>query len=43
MRCMSANLMLFGWIGDLLYMDKTFDETMAKCGYINTAIRNEKD
>ena len=43
LRCMSGNLMLFGWIGDLLYMDKTFDEAMAKRGYINTTIRNEKD
>ena len=27
----------------LLYIDKTFDEAMAKRGYINTVIRNEKD
>ena len=40
---MGGNLMLFGWIGDLLYMDKTFDEVMAKRGYMNTTIRNEKD
>lgn len=40
LRCMSANLMLFGWISDLLYMDKTFDEAMAKRGYMNTIIRN---
>lgn len=23
-RCVRGNLMLFGWIGDLLYTDKTF-------------------
>lgn len=43
MRCASGNLMLFGWIEDLLYMDKTFDDAMAKRGYMNTAIRIEKD
>ncbi len=31
-----------GWLGDLLYMDKTFDEAMAKRGYMNTTIRNKK-
>lgn len=31
-----------GWIGDLLYMGKIFDEAMAKYGYMNTAIRNKK-
>lgn len=35
--------MLFGWIGGLLHTDKTFDEAMAKRGYMNTIIRNEKD
>jgi len=34
---------MFGWIGDLLYMDKTFDEAMARYGYVNTNIRNEVD
>lgn len=34
---------MFGWIGDLMYMDKTFDEAMAKRGYVNTNIRNEVD
>lgn len=43
LRSISCNLMMFGWIGDLLYMDKTFDEAMAKHGYMNTAICNEKD
>jgi hypothetical protein len=29
-----------GWFGDLLYMDKTFDEAMAKRGFTNTDVRN---
>jgi hypothetical protein len=31
-----------GWFGDLLYMDKTFDEAMAKRGFSNTNIRNDQ-
>jgi len=34
--------MLFGWIGDLFYMDKRFDEAMAKHGFTNTDIRNKQ-
>lgn len=43
LRSISCNLLMFGWIGDLLYMDKTFDEAMARRGYVNTNIRNEVD
>ena len=28
-RSISANYSLMGWLGDLFYMDKTFDEAMA--------------
>jgi hypothetical protein len=41
-RSISANYLLMGWIGDMLYMDKTFDEAMAKRGFTNTNIRNEQ-
>lgn len=41
-RSITANYMLFGWIGDLFYMDKTFDEAMAKRGFANTDIRNKQ-
>ena len=41
-RSISANYLLMGWIGDMLYMDKTFDEAMAKRGFANTSIRNEQ-
>ena len=42
-RSITGNFAVIGWVGDLLYMDKTFDEAMAKRGYMNTAIRNEKN
>jgi hypothetical protein len=42
LRSISANYFFMGWIGDLLYMDKTFDEAMAKRGFTNTNIRNEQ-
>lgn len=41
-RSITANYMLFGWVGDLFYMDKTFDEAMAKRGFANTDIRNKQ-
>lgn len=41
-RSITANYMLFGWIGDLFYMDKTFDEAMAKRGFANTDVRNKQ-
>jgi len=34
--------MWFGWVGDMLYMDKAFDEAMAKRGFANTNVRNEQ-
>lgn len=39
-RSITVNYFLFGWLGDLFYMDKTFDEAMAKRGFTNTDIRN---
>lgn len=41
-RSVSANYFFLGWIGDMLYMDKTFDEAMAKRGFANTSVRNEQ-
>lgn len=41
-RSVTLNYMLMGWITDLLYMDKTFDESMTKRGFANTNIRNEQ-
>ena len=41
-RSITANYMFIGWIGDLMYMDKTFDEAMAKRGFTNTNVRNEQ-
>lgn len=40
LRSVTVNYLLFGWLADLLYMDKTFDEAMAKRGFSNTDIRN---
>lgn len=42
MRSITCNYVMFGWIGDLMYMDKTFDEAMAKRGFMNTDTRNEQ-
>jgi len=42
LRSITVNYFFFGWIGDLLYMDKIFDEAMAKRGFTNTNIRNEQ-
>lgn len=33
-RCFTFNYMLFGWLTDLIYMGKDFDEAMAKRGYV---------
>ncbi|MCL2037668.1 hypothetical protein FWG95_01530 [Candidatus Saccharibacteria bacterium] len=41
-RSVTCNYMFFGWFGDLFYMDKTFDEAMAKRGFTNTDIRNKQ-
>lgn len=40
-RSVSANYFFVGWISDMLYMDKTFDEAMAKRGFTNTDLRNK--
>ncbi|MDR3297922.1 MAG: hypothetical protein LBT19_00875 [Candidatus Nomurabacteria bacterium] len=42
LRSISCNYLLFGWIGDMMYMDKTFDEAMAKRGFVNSDIRNKQ-
>lgn len=34
---------MFGWIDDLMYMDKTFNEVMTKRDYVITNIRKEVD
>jgi hypothetical protein len=39
-RLLTGNYLGFGWLMDLMYMDKTFDEAMAKRGFMNTDIRN---
>ncbi len=39
-RSITCNYLFMGWFGDMLYMDKTFDEAMAKRGFANTDIRN---
>ncbi|ATE84870.1 hypothetical protein vBOeSunk162_42 [Oenococcus phage vB_OeS_unk162] len=39
-RCFSLNLLGIGWLQDLFYRDKTFDEAMARRGFNNTTIRN---
>ena len=41
-RSITINYMMMGWVGDLFYMDKTFDEAMAKRGFVNTDIRNKQ-
>lgn len=40
LRSITINYFLLGWIGDLLYMDKTFDEAMTKRSLTNVNIRN---
>ena len=41
-RSITCNYLFMGWFDDLLYMDKTFDEAMAKRGFANTNIRNDQ-
>ena len=41
LRLFTFNFMFFGVYADLFYMDKRFDETMARRGFTNTQIRNE--
>lgn len=40
LRSITVNYFFIGWLTDLMYMDKTFDEAMAKRGFTNTNIRN---
>ena len=40
LRSISCNYFMIGWLIDLLYMDKAFDEAMAKRGFTNTDLRN---
>jgi hypothetical protein len=39
-RIISLDYLYIGAIADLFYMDKAFDEAMAKRGFTNTDIRN---
>ncbi len=43
LRSCTFNLFFFGWFIDLFYMDKVFDELMAKRGYVNTVARNKEE
>lgn len=40
LRLITLNYLYCGTIVDLIYMDKRFDEAMAKRGFANTTIRN---
>ena len=42
-RLFTFNWCYFGVIADLFYMDKRYDEAMAKRGFANTNIRNEQN
>lgn len=39
-RTITLNGFWFGGLFDLFYMDKTFDEAMARRGFMNTTERN---
>lgn len=39
-RLITLNYFYFGGIADLFYMDKRYDEAMAKRGFANTRVRN---
>ena len=39
-RWWTFNYIFVGWIADMFYMDKRFDEAMTKRGFSNTDIRN---
>ncbi len=41
LRTITLNYFLVGAWTDLLFMNKTFDETMAKRGFTNTEVRNK--
>jgi len=41
-RVFTLNYFFIGAWTDLMYMDKTFDEAMAKRGFMNTNVRNNQ-
>lgn len=41
-RCITFNWFWIGGLFDLLYMDKRFDEAMARRGFVNSDIRNQQ-
>jgi len=42
MRLITINYFMMGIFADLFYMDKRFDEAMAKRGFVNSEIRNRQ-
>jgi len=42
MRLITLNYFMMGIFADLFYMDKRFDEAMAKRGFVNSEIRNSQ-
>jgi hypothetical protein len=40
LRLVTLNYCYGGVVADLIYMDKRFDEAMAKRGFVNSNIRN---
>jgi hypothetical protein len=41
LRVITLNYFMMGVFADLFYMDKRFDEAMARRGFVNTDIRNQ--
>jgi hypothetical protein len=41
-RLITLNYFMMGIFADLFYMDKRFDEAMAKRGFVNSEIRNSQ-
>lgn len=41
-RTLTLNYMMTGWAAGLFYMNKAFEEAMAKRGFMNTDIRNQQ-
>lgn len=42
LRLITLNYFMMGIFADLFYMDKRFDEAMAKRGFVNTEMRSSK-
>lgn len=40
-RLITLNYFMMGIFADLFYMDKRFDEVMARRGFVNSDIRNQ--